>query len=51
MSLTEDQFEVAAEEVQDEHIAEQVPWAVVEKHGSDKLPGVGVAHTVVADAI
>ena len=50
MSLTEDQFEVAAKEVQDEHVAEQVPWAIVEKHGGDKLPGVGIAHTAITDA-
>ena len=50
MSLAEDRFEVAAEEIQNEYVAEQVPWAIVEKHGGDKLPGVGVAHTAITDA-
>src|SRR5438552_3934993 len=39
-----------AEELQNEYVAEQVPWAIVEKHGGDKLPGVGVAHTAITDA-
>ena len=50
MSLAEDRFEVAAEEIQNEYVAEQVPWAIVEKHGGDELPGVGVAHTAITDA-
>src|SRR5947208_9585375 len=50
MSLAQDRFEVAAEEIQNEYVAEQVPWAIMEKHGGDKLPGEGVAHTAITDA-
>ena len=50
MALPENDFQVASEQIQDQHVAQQVPRPVVQKHGGKKLPGVSVAHTRIAQA-
>src|ERR1700739_3409656 len=42
MSLAEDQFKIAAEEIQNQHVAEQVPRPIVQKHGGKKLPCIRI---------
>src|SRR3984893_12347877 len=48
VALTENGLEVASQKIENGHIAEQMPWPVMEKHGSDELPRVCIVHTAFA---
>jgi hypothetical protein len=50
MSLPENRFKIASEKIQDEHVSEQMPRAVVQKHRGDKLPGISVADAAITQA-
>ena len=49
MALAKNGFDVAAEQIKDEQIAEETEGAVMEKDGGDKLPGVSVVHAAIAE--
>ena len=50
MALANNRLDVAAEKVKHERVQGEMPWAIVQEHGANKLPGVGVAHGAIADA-
>jgi hypothetical protein len=50
MSLPKNALQISSEQVQDEHVSEEVPGPAVEEHRRDKLPGIGIANSAIADA-
>src|SRR5947209_1268798 len=50
MPLAENGLEIAAEQIQHKHVAEQMPWSGVQEWRREELPRVGVPHAVVAEA-
>ena len=48
MPLAKNRLEIASQNKENEHVSKQMPRPVMQKRGDDKLPGVGVAHAVVA---
>src|ERR1700730_873258 len=48
VALTENGLEVASQKIENEHVTEQMPWPVMEKHGGDELPRVCVVHAALA---
>ena len=49
VSLAKNRFDVAAENIKDEHVSQEMPRTVVKKNGGDELPGIGVVHAAVAE--
>src|ERR1051326_7866513 len=48
LALADDRFDVAAEKIEEEHVPEQMPRAIVKKRGRDKLPAVSGTQALVA---
>ena len=50
MFLPKDRFHVAADEVEDDHIAHKTEDAGMQEHRAEKLPGVGLIDAAIAEA-
>src|SRR2546423_13659919 len=50
LALTDNRLDVAAEQIEEEHVAEQMPRAIVEKSGGEELPPVGRAQPLIAQS-
>ena len=50
LPLPNDRFHVAAEQIQNEHVPDQMPRPVVQEDGGKKLPSVGRMNTAITQA-
>src|ERR1700716_3266819 len=48
LPLADDRFHVAPEQVEQEHVPEQMPRPIVQKGGGDELPPVGFVQPAIA---
>src|SRR5438034_4499867 len=48
LPLADDRFHVAPEQIKQEHVPEQMPRAVMQKSGCNKLPAVSVVQPAIA---
>src|SRR3954470_4641673 len=49
LALPDDRFHVPAEQIEQEHVSEQMPRTVVEKRRGEELPAIGGAQPVIAE--
>ena len=50
MALAENGFDIAPKQIEQGHVPEEMPWAVMQKHRGNELPGVSVVHTAIVNA-
>ena len=50
LPLANDRFHVAAQQIQDEHVSNQVPRPVVQESGGKELPSVGRVNAAIAQS-
>ena len=50
LPLADDRFHVAAEQIQNEHVSEQMPGPVVQEDGGKKLPSISRVNAAIAQA-
>src|SRR5205807_1218428 len=48
VSLAENRLEVASENVEDQHVSQEMPRITIEEHRSNELPRVGIVNTPIA---
>src|SRR5437016_276077 len=48
MPLAENRLQVASENIEDQHVSQEMPRTAVEKHCRDELPRVGVVNAPIA---
>ena len=48
MPLTENGFDVASENIQDQEVSEEMPGSSIEQHCGDELPRVSIVNTAIA---
>ena len=48
MALAENGFQVAPENVQDEHVSQEMPRAAIKQRRGDELPRVSIMNTATA---
>ncbi len=47
VALAENRFEVASENVQDQHVSQEMPRTAIEQRGGDELPCVSIVNTAI----
>jgi hypothetical protein len=48
LTLSDDRFDIAAEQIEKKHVPEQMPGAIVKEGGGKELPSIRVAKTPIA---
>src|ERR1700731_3188160 len=48
LPLADDRFHITPEQIKQEHVAEEMPWPIVQKSGGEELPAVGGPEPAIA---
>ena len=47
--LTQDRLHIASKQIEDDGVAEKMPWPVVQEESGDELPGISRLNTAFAE--